>query len=217
VRTGKLADALGAYGKALAIFEKIADANPDNTGWLSNLAWSQIAIGRVYALDKRFTDALPALDTGLAILLKRAQREPKNADVVGELPYGYALRGWARVRAGMNAAAATDLRRAAQLEDSFSHVIDDGFPQGYQRLGLAQALALLAGLRTDPKSGVTALEASKLAERAVAALRDALEAGWGNAAELKEPDFDALRGRDDFKKLVAEVEARSGPRAKLKD
>jgi hypothetical protein len=27
--------------------------------------------------------------------------------------------------------------------------------------------------------------------------------------ELKEPDFDALRGRPDFQKLVAEVEAKA--------
>jgi hypothetical protein len=36
---------------------------------------------------------------------------------------------------------------------------------------------------------------------------DAFSAGWGWPDELKEPDFDAIRGRDDFKKLVAEVEA----------
>jgi hypothetical protein len=36
-------------------------------------------------------------------------------------------------------------------------------------------------------------------------------------SELKEPDFDPLRGRDDFKKLLAELEAKSGPKAKPKD
>ena len=35
--------------------------------------------------------------------------------------------------------------------------------------------------------------------------------------ELKEPDFDALRGRADFQKLVAELEAKAGPKAKPKD
>jgi hypothetical protein len=34
---------------------------------------------------------------------------------------------------------------------------------------------------------------------------------------LKEPDFEALRGREDFRKLVAEVEAKSGPNAAPKD
>ena len=34
------------------------------------------------------------------------------------------------------------------------------------------------------------------------------------SSELKEPDFDAVRGRDDFRKLVAEVGAKAGPKAK---
>ena len=52
-------------------------------------------------------------------------------------------------------------------------------------------------------------EAAAFADQAVAALRDALSAVWGWADDLKEPDFDPLRGREDFKQLVAEVEARA--------
>lgn len=44
------------------------------------------------------------------------------------------------------------------------------------------------------------------------ALRDALSAGWGWLDELKEPDFDAPRGRDDFKKLLAEQGAKARPK-----
>jgi hypothetical protein len=33
-------------------------------------------------------------------------------------------------------------------------------------------------------------------------------------SELKEPDFDALRGREEFQKLVAELEPRRGPKGK---
>jgi hypothetical protein len=61
---------------------------------------------------------------------------------------------------------------------------------------------------------VTAAEAATFADQAVAALRDAMSAGWNRPDELKEPDFDALRGRDDFRKLVAEVGAKAGPKAK---
>ena len=46
------------------------------------------------------------------------------------------------------------------------------------------------------------------ADQAVASLRDAVSAGWGLLNDLKEPDFDAIRGRADFQKLVAEVEAK---------
>ena len=64
---------------------------------------------------------------------------------------------------------------------------------------------------------MTAAEAASFADRSVAALRDAIDAGWAVREELKEPDFDPLRGREDFKKLVAELEAKHGPDAKPTD
>jgi hypothetical protein len=77
---------------------------------------------------------------------------------------------------------------------------------GCHRAGGARALALLAGLSRETKLGVTTAEAARFADQAVASLRDTINAGWNWPNELKEPDFDALRGRADFRKLVAEVE-----------
>jgi hypothetical protein len=45
----------------------------------------------------------------------------------------------------------------------------------------------------------------------VAALKDAIDAGFGQAEELKEPDFDALRGREDFGRLVKQLESKAPP------
>jgi hypothetical protein len=81
----------------------------------------------------------------------------------------------------------------------------------------SRALALLAGLGGDAKSGVTKDEARTFADQSVAAIAGAVKAGWALPSELKEPEIDALRDRDDFRKLVAEVEAKAGPRAKPKD
>jgi hypothetical protein len=61
----------------------------------------------------------------------------------------------------------------------------------------------------DAKSGVTTAEVGTLADQAVAVLRDVIQTGWAQLAELKDPDFDPLRGREDFKKLFAEVEAKT--------
>ena len=44
-------------------------------------------------------------------------------------------------------------------------------------------------------------EGSGVRGQAVASLGDAIGAGSNEPDELKEPDFDAVRGRDDFKKL----------------
>jgi hypothetical protein len=73
----------------------------------------------------------------------------------------------------------------------------------------SRALALLAELGGDAKSGVTTAEARRFADQSVAALAAAVQRGWAYPSELHEPDFDALRARPDFQKLVAEVEQKS--------
>ncbi len=60
---------------------------------------------------------------------------------------------------------------------------------------------------------MTKEEARTFADQSVAALKGAVKLGWALPSELKEPDFDAVRGRAGFRKLVAEVEAKSGPKA----
>ena len=109
------------------------------------------------------------------------------------------------------AEAAADLRKALELWARLSQ------PDIETQVERARALALLAGLGADAKSGVTEAEAATFADRAVASLRDAFSHGWGWLDKLKEPDFDALRGRGDFKKLVAEREDNSRPTAKPED
>jgi hypothetical protein len=76
---------------------------------------------------------------------------------------------------------------------------------------------MLAGMGGDAKSGVTAAEAATFADEAVAALRDAVNAGWSQADDLKEPDFDPLRKRDDFQKLVKELEAKAAAAGRPKE
>jgi serine/threonine-protein kinase len=216
LRTGQPADALAEYRKAVAAFEKTADADLD-TPWLSNLAYSHIGIGQAHARERRFAEALAAMDAGLAILERLAQRDQKSADVAGELGYGYALRGLARFRAGSSASAAADLRRAVELRDNFSHLDDPRFSPPDVRFTLAQTLALLAGLQKDPRAQVTAAEAATFAEQSVAALRDAISAGWADRDQLKQPDFDSVRNRANFQKLVSELEAKIARGASQKD
>jgi hypothetical protein len=73
----------------------------------------------------------------------------------------------------------------------------------------SRTLALLAGLGGDAKSGVTKEESRTFADPSVIALAAVVKAGWAVPSELKEPDFDTLRGRADFQTLLAEVEAKA--------
>jgi hypothetical protein len=63
---------------------------------------------------------------------------------------------------------------------------------------------------------LTREEARMFADQAIAALAAIVKTGWANPSELKEPGLDALPGRADFQKLVAEVETRNKARAAKK-
>src|SRR5262249_39131878 len=119
------------------------------------------------------------------------------------LGYSHAFRGAAHARAGRPAEAAADLRRALELWAKNKNGDSE------DRFERARALALLAGLGVEAKSGVSAAEAAAFADQGAAPLRDAIQAGWGVLGELKEPDFDAVRQRDDFRKLLKELEAKA--------
>jgi tetratricopeptide (TPR) repeat protein len=209
---GKLEQAMEAHRKVLAINQKLADANPTVLEYQFHLSAAHNNIGRLLARQKRFAEAFTAIDAGLAIRRKLVDADPKTTRNTTSLAFSHAFRGWALVRAGQPSKAATDLRQALELwaKDPAPENPDTRFER-------SRTLALLAGLGGEAKSGVTKEEAAAFADQAVAALRDAFGAGWGLTRELKEPDFDAIRGREDFKKLVAEVEAKAGSKAKPKD
>jgi tetratricopeptide (TPR) repeat protein len=202
-RTGKPTEALQAWEKAQAILKRLADANPTIPDYGSGLAWSQYRLGRLLACQGRFEEAFASLDQGQARCQQLANAHPEKVRYALRLGYSHAFRGAAHVRAGHAAEAAADLRRALVLWVGIKTLdAEDHFER-------ARVLALLAGLGMDKKSGVTAAEAKTFADQAVAALRVAIQAGWAQRDELKEPDFDALRKREDFQKLQAELEAKA--------
>jgi serine/threonine protein kinase len=207
---GKPAEAMEAYRKALDILQKLAADNPAPRFFQMALAQSHDNIGRLLARQKRFAEAFTALDAGLTIRQKLAEKDPKTPFLTSFLGDSHASRGWARVRAAQPTEAAADLRLAVALWAK------DPSPDIGKRFEKSRALALLAGLSGDAKSDVTAAEAAAFADQAVAALADAIKAGWARLDELKEPDFDSLRGREDFKKQFAEVEQKSRAKAEKK-
>jgi tetratricopeptide (TPR) repeat protein len=200
VMTGKPAEALEEFRKAVAIIQKVADDDPRNPYWKQNLAWLRNNMGRALGRQKRLDEAFAELDASLTAHQQLAESEPDNPLYSRALGWSHGSRGWVRVRAGQPAEAAADLRRALEL---WAKVPTPDVETQFER---ARALANLAGLAGDAKSGVTADEAKTFADQSVAALADLVKIGWALPRELEEPDFDALRGRADFQKLVAEVE-----------
>jgi tetratricopeptide (TPR) repeat protein len=202
-QTGKPEEALASYRQALAIDQRLADASPTVPDYQRQLASDHNELGRLLARQKHFAEAFPHLDAGLAIRQKLAEAGPKSTAYTTPLGYSHAYRGWASVRSGQPSRAAADLRRAVELWAK------ETAPNLQTRFERSRALALLAGLGGEAKSGVTAAEAKTFADQSVAALADAVQAGWAIKSELKEHDFDTLHSRPDFQKLVAKLEAKA--------
>jgi tetratricopeptide (TPR) repeat protein len=202
---GKRAEALASHEAARTIRQKWAAANPTITDFQSALAASQNSIGRLHACDKRFAEAFTALDAGLAIRRKLAEGESKNAVFANDLGSSYACRGGARVRAGQPAEAAADLQRAVE---AWAKVPSPSTETRFER---ARALALLAGLANDGKSGVDSARAATFADQAVTAVREAIQDGWAQCDDLKGPDFEMLRDRADFRQLAEELKKKPPP------
>jgi hypothetical protein len=155
------------------------------------------------ARQKRFAEAFAALDAGMARGKELVESDAKDPSSTNILRDSHAYRGWALVRSGQPSRATADLRRALEL------MAKAPAPDPEVRFERSRVLALLAGLGGEKNSGVTPAEAVGFADQAVAALHDAIRAGWGMTHDLKEPEFDVLRGRDDFKKLVMELEGKA--------
>jgi tetratricopeptide (TPR) repeat protein len=211
LQLGQSSEARESYQHALPVAQKLVDANPTVVRFQMLLALIDNNLGRLLAREKQFPAGLASFDAGLAIRQKLVEAEPKNPQWTRDLGFSYGWRGAARLAAGQPALAAADLRHAV---DVWSGNMGNEAATYFE---IAKALALLAGLGGDAQSGVTAAEARAFGDRAVAALADAIKAGWRPAGldDPKGPEFDALRHREDFKKLLAEL-AQQAP-AKPKD
>jgi serine/threonine protein kinase/tetratricopeptide (TPR) repeat protein len=200
---GKPVEGVEACRRASDIAQKLVDDNRTDTRYQSDLANFQTNIGRGLARQKRWPEAFSALERALVNRQTLAKADPKNANNRRGLGEIHTVRGGARARAGQPAEAAADLRRALELYAKLPQMDVDN------QIDRSRALAFLAGLGADAKSGVTTDEVKVFADQSVAALAAVVKVGWAWPRELKEPDFDALRGRADFQKLMAEVEAKA--------
>jgi tetratricopeptide (TPR) repeat protein len=187
----------------LDIIQKLVDDYPADNLFQNKLANFQMNLGRALDRQMRLDKAFPALEKGVEILQKLAKAHPDTDVHTREFGESHAFRGGARARAGQPAEAAADLRRALELWAKLPSLDIE------IQVERSRSLALLAGLGGDAKSGVTGEEARTFADQSVAALADAVKTGWALPSELKEPDFDAVRSRADFQKLVAEVEKKA--------
>jgi serine/threonine protein kinase/tetratricopeptide (TPR) repeat protein len=187
---GQAEASLAWLAKAIALFEPLLQQEP-------RLVTERIGLRsahqeRAKALDKlgRHADAVKDWDRALSI-----NPEPQYE------PYFRRNRARSLAHAGEHTKAVAEANALAEANDVTSSPLYD----------LACVCAIAAAKVKDPKT--PAADATRFAEqyaaRAVELLRQALAKGYKDAAHLKMDEaLDALRHREDFKKLVAELEAK---------
>ena len=78
---GDLAEALKSFREALAIRERLAQADPGNAGWQRDLTVSHDRIGEVLEAQGNRAEAVKSFRESLAINERLALADPGNADL----------------------------------------------------------------------------------------------------------------------------------------
>jgi serine/threonine protein kinase/Tfp pilus assembly protein PilF len=229
VDLGKRAEAEVAHRQALTIQEKLAAEFPAVPEYRMTLAGSQVNFGILLRANKQPEQALQWYDKAIATLERLLQQV--KADATG----GIFLRNahWGRAVAlddlQRHAEAAASWDKAAELALESEHSglrmsaaasrvragqVDAALRETEELAKNADAASLydaacvfgLAADRRDETAGT--LPKEECAKRAIALLRQAVAKGYKDVEHMKmDEDLKALRLRDDFKKLLAELEA----------
>jgi serine/threonine protein kinase/Flp pilus assembly protein TadD len=184
-RLDRHADALKLYEEALA--RRKAKLGPDHV----NTVWCLRPIAQSLVKLDRGAEAVPLIDEFVGRLS-------------GKIAWGYISEMlWLRLRHFEKTKDAAGCRASAEMWEEQSQTIarlDIDFLYDAARCRAITAAVLRA---TDQSERAAAAEA----DRAMPWLKKAVAAGYTDAEQLKkDPDLSALRGRADFRKLVAERE-----------
>jgi tetratricopeptide (TPR) repeat protein len=238
LRLGDARAAGDAYREALGIRRRLAEANPANAVAQIDLVVSHYKLGQCHQQELQFPEAAACYGRALEALRRLEQAgklrgQPRYAgwqktfqqslafcqaaqQAIADLDFALKqppalvpqlldVRVRALARAGRHADA------AATADRLYDRAPDD--PKNLYNAACAYALCVTAvgpGKTTGQLSAEEKAARERCAARAVAVLREAVAKGYKDAAHMKQDgDLDALRDRDDFKKLLAELEAKA--------
>jgi serine/threonine-protein kinase len=203
------ADSMLAQEKARKLLDQMLRESPDGMRHpemvgtcLCQLAEAQVNTGQTAEAMKTFAQSVQ-------ILQKHFARNPTDMQTGISLTAGHTGMAKLRAKAGQAAAARESLRQAQELLEKYM----PNQPRGL--FVLARTYCQMGLLVGDGKhSALTAEEQAervRLEDRAMDALRRAVAAGYRGLADLRgDTDLDPLRRRDDFRKLLKDMEAK-GP------
>jgi serine/threonine-protein kinase len=198
---GDSSAARDAFGKALTIQRKLVDANPRVIEFRSNLATTALNFSEFLRRGRSPAEARDGYSQALEAVDALLKATPEHPFYQIQLAYGLRGRGLARLDLMDYADAASDIRLSLGAWEKMKQ------RAGWEWFQVACCHATLSNLAGRVGSGIQATEAAPEAEQAKAILRKAFELGFRDFAEYRsEAAFDPLRDREDFKKLIEELE-----------
>jgi hypothetical protein len=206
LQTGKLIEAEAEHRQALAIRRRLAEVEPGVPDWRRNVGRSLNNLGDMATGAGHFDAAIAKFRESVEIHERLVRDHSTVTDYSSGLAFALTGLGRAAHRAGRPADAVKPLRRAASLREMIPTLSIES------RLDLACDHALLAAAAADPRSGLSAAAVRAETDRAMAALRKAVAAGFRDAANLRtNPDLELLRDRDEFRLLILDLSMPAEP------
>jgi tetratricopeptide (TPR) repeat protein len=231
---GRRAEAEAALRSAIGLFAKLAAAWPAALEYRIDLAVSQFNLGNTLLVGATPERALnwhakaievlesllgkPNVDTSARRLL--CQAHMARARVLDHLKrHAEAAADWGKAvdrspepeRWVFQLGRAQGQVRAGQVDAAIAEA--DELAKNGNAAVLYGAASVFALAADRPNESNAFLSKEKCAQRAVALLRQAVAQGWKNAGQMKgDADLKALHRRDDFQKLLAELEGKESHR-----
>jgi tetratricopeptide (TPR) repeat protein len=189
--------ALRSYERARDLFKGLADRNPTLPGYLSSTAWEDIMVGATLFYMGRDAEALKRTRAAVAVLERLAAEHPNERWTKLGLATGCLYLGRFPATVLPRAEARAILAKGEAL---FAAVPQ---PAAVDLYNLACIRARLIPLADEDHDQAVA--------RALDSLRRAIDHGYRDYANIStDTDMEPLRQHDDFKKLMAELEGKSG-------
>ncbi len=198
--TGRAEEVEVAYRNAETPLVELAPAvDPGDTA-RSVLANCQTNMADVFRRSGKLNNALAACERALAIREPLAEAHPEVTFYRAHLGETYLRLGQVRSDMRNSAGAVAAWKLACENFDA------NRFQSGELVFCRACCHACLAGLAGRPGSGVSTADGPDQAEKALAALRQAVALGYRNSHAFRtESALDPVRNRSDFRALILDL------------
>ncbi len=190
-------------------FGKVVDDEPKVLFHRQILAMALRGLGNGLLKLGRPAEALDAYGRAVTLTEQLIKENPADKGYPAMRFRSLVDRGRARWALGDPAGAAADVRHGLRLSEGLR------LQEGWMTFAIAYAHAALAGLAGQEGTDVSAAQGKAHADQAMALLRKAVDAGYRAIGNFRtEGALDPLREREDFKKLLTELEQKSAANPK---